>query len=231
LCSVVDASTKSHEKQDFGEAGRLAYEFFWHDFADWYIEASKARLYSTNAFDKRTAQRILVYVLERTLRLWHPFMPYISEQLWQALPHAGPSLMTVAWPEAAGARCPVAEAHFEVLRLIVGAVRNARAEYKVEVSKKVEAVIVVEDRNVREAMRAEAGVLCLLAKIEPLSVQVRPSPGLHVSNVHPNHWVFMTVCWGCEPTNSRLVPRHVLCSTARCCNVLVGPVACCTFPV
>ena len=98
-CRVIDKQTASHDKQDFGEAGRLMYEFFWFDFADWYIEASKARLYSSDAAQQRTAQQVLVYVLERTLRLWHPFMPYISEQLWAALPHQGAALMMAPWPE------------------------------------------------------------------------------------------------------------------------------------
>lgn len=171
----MDASTAAHERGDFGDAGRRAYAFFWGDFADWYIEASKCKLYSDDAELKAAAQRTLVYVLERALRLWHPFMPYISEQLWQAIPHEGTSLMMAAWPAEGGARCAVAEAHFEVLRGVVGAVRNARAEYTVEISKKVEAVVVAERAEERTALLQEAPALCALAKVELDSFQVCPA--------------------------------------------------------
>lgn len=81
------------------------YEFFWNDFADWYIEASKARLYSDDASVKGQTQSVLVYVLERSLRLWHPFVPYISEELWRAVPHHGDALITAPWPAQGSARC------------------------------------------------------------------------------------------------------------------------------
>ena len=94
----MDRSTEAHDKYEFSEAGRILYDFFWSDFADWYIEASKARMYSTDIDTKRTTQAVLVYVVERTLRLWHPFMPYITEELWQAVPHQGEALITAPWP-------------------------------------------------------------------------------------------------------------------------------------
>ena len=173
MCSVVGQSTAAHDRQDFGEAGRLLYEFFWFDFADWYIEASKARLYGGDAAAKRTAQRVLVYVLERSLRLWHPFLPFVTEQLWAAVPHTGASLMVAQWPEAGGARCATAEAQFESLKRIVGSVRNARSEYEVPLSKKVQAILAVEDEALRAAVQGEAAALCLLAKIEHDSLRAR----------------------------------------------------------
>ena len=102
---VIDRSTELHAKYDFGEAGRVLYDFFWSDFADWHIEASKARLYSRDVAEKRTTQEVLAYVIERTLRLWHPFMPFVTEELWQAVPHSGPALITAPWPEPGLARC------------------------------------------------------------------------------------------------------------------------------
>ena len=107
-----------------------------------------------------------MYVLERSLRLWHPFMPYISETLWQAMPHQGTALVVAAWPEG-GARCEAALAQFGVFQEVVGAVRNARADYSVEISKKVEAAVVVEDAELRAALSGESAALCQAAKIAP----------------------------------------------------------------
>ena len=183
--------TAAHDRHDFSEAGRAAYDFFWLDFADWYIEASKARLQG-DPEDRAAAQRVLVYVAERAMRIWHPFMPYISEQLWQALPHEGESLVVAAWPEGRGARCAAAARLWGgALRAVVGAVRNARAEYTVELSKKVEAVVVAEDEETRAALRDEAAALCLLAKIEPSTFRVR-SALLSVRSALP----WMMLCLG-----------------------------------
>jgi valyl-tRNA synthetase len=150
------------------------YEFFWFDFADWYIEASKARLYANDGAARAVARNTLVYVLDRALRLWHPFMPFITEQLWGALPHAGAdALMLAAWPEGGGARSLDAEAHFEIVRRVVGTVRNARAEYDVPLGRRVQAIVAVEDGGLRGVLESEAAALCLLAKVELDTVQVR----------------------------------------------------------
>src|SRR5262249_39135310 len=85
----------------FGEAGKAIREFIWSELCDWYIEAAKVRLRGTPD-EQRAVAQTLAYTLERSLRLLHPFMPFVTEALWQELPHADESLMIAAWPEAGG---------------------------------------------------------------------------------------------------------------------------------
>lgn len=92
--------TSNLENFELGEAARSLYEFIWNEFCDWYIELSKARLYDKeNTAARKVAQYVLNYVLEHTLRLLHPFMPFITEEIWQHIPHEGQSIMTSAWPK------------------------------------------------------------------------------------------------------------------------------------
>lgn len=89
----MDAVSAALDKYDFAEAGRLVYDFFWGDFADWYIEAAKTRLYGDDDARAAATQRVLVYVYDTVLRLAHPFMPFVTEELWQAMPHTGAMLL------------------------------------------------------------------------------------------------------------------------------------------
>lgn len=156
----------------FNEAGRLLYEFFWFDFADWYIEIAKASLYSDDAASKLQTQQVLAYVMERSARLWHPFIPFVTETLWQALPHHGDSLMMAPWPATDLPRCEVAQQQFSVLKDVVTAIRNARAEYNVELSKKISAVLCVTDPTLREAVFSQLDSICLLGKINKEDAKV-----------------------------------------------------------
>lgn len=127
---------------DFGETGRLLYNFIWDDLCDWYIEFAKLSLYGENAEAKRSTQSVLAYVLDRTLRLIHPFMPYISEEIWQHLPHEGKTITLASWPEYdPGLENGDAVAEMNLLMDIIRAVRNIRAEVNVPMSKKVELIV------------------------------------------------------------------------------------------
>jgi valyl-tRNA synthetase len=172
LCRVTDAITKALTGYEFNEAGRLMYEFFWFDFADWYIEIAKASLYSDNQAAKKQTQEVLAYVLERSMRLWHPYVPFVTETLWKSIPHSGEALMAKEWPETGLPRCDVAQHQFSVLKNIVTSVRNARSEYNVDLSKKVSAVVCVEDTTLKNAMASELDSICLLAKIDRESAMV-----------------------------------------------------------
>lgn len=171
-CRTTDAVTAALEGFNFNEAGRLLYEFFWFDFADWYIEIAKASLYSEDAASKLQTQQVLAYVMERSARLWHPYIPFVTETLWQALPHKGESLMMAEWPATDLPRCEVAQQQFAVLKDVVAAVRNARAEYNVELSKKVSAVICITDATLKGAMESQLDSICLLGKIDRDSAKV-----------------------------------------------------------
>lgn len=165
--------TAALEAYEFGEAGKLLYEFFWFDFADWYIEIAKSRLYSDDAEHKHCTQTVLAYVLEASTRLWHPFIPYVTERLWKTIPHHGDALMSAAWPATGLPRCEGARSQFDILKQIVTAVRNARSEYNIEISKKVAAVLCIEDSKLRDIVADELVSICLLAKIDTSSASVR----------------------------------------------------------
>jgi valyl-tRNA synthetase len=134
--------TRLIDSYEFGETGRQLYNFIWDDLCDWYIEFAKLSLYGTDDAAKAKTQSVLAYVLDRTMRLIHPFMPFISEEIWQHLPHEGETITLAAWPEYDVAlENPQAVAEMELLMDVIRAVRNIRAEVNVPMSKKVELII------------------------------------------------------------------------------------------
>ncbi|TJY41452.1 valine--tRNA ligase [Cohnella pontilimi] len=135
--------TRLMENYDFGETGRLLYNFIWDDLCDWYIEFAKLSLYGTDTQAKRSTQSVLAYVLDRTLRLLHPFMPFLTEEIWQHLPHEpGETITLAAWP-AYDAAFEAADAvkEMELLMDVIRAVRNIRAEVNVSPGKKIELLL------------------------------------------------------------------------------------------
>jgi len=155
----VDSLLSSHL---YGEAGRQLRDFVWSELCDWYIEAAKVRLRG-NETEHASVAQTLAFVLERSLRLLHPFMPFATEALWQEMPHVGDSVMIAAWP-AAGSRDEQAETDFSGLMELVGKIRNARTESKVEPGRWIAATIHARDRRqVFEDARAEIGLLARIA--------------------------------------------------------------------
>jgi valyl-tRNA synthetase len=134
--------TRLIDSYEFGETGRLLYNFIWDDLCDWYIEFAKLSLYGADAAAKAKTQSVLAYVLDRTLRLIHPFMPFITEEIWQHLPHQGDTITLAEWPKYDSAlENPQAVAEMNLLMDVIRAVRNIRAEVNVPMSKKVELII------------------------------------------------------------------------------------------
>ncbi|XP_038981960.1 valine--tRNA ligase, chloroplastic/mitochondrial 2 isoform X2 [Phoenix dactylifera] len=143
LHELIDIVTTSYDKFFFGDAGREIYDFFWGDFADWYIEASKTRLYHSGSHAVASIARgVLLYVFENILKLLHPFMPFVTEELWQALPYRKQALIVSHWPESSLPRDTKSIKRFENLQSLTRAIRNARAEYSVEPAKRISASIV-----------------------------------------------------------------------------------------
>ena len=141
------------DSYDFGETGRVLYNFIWDDLCDWYIEFAKLNLNGGDAEAKRATQSVLAYVLDRTQRLIHPFMPFISEEIWQHLPHEGETITLAAWPEYDAAfEAPEAVAEMELLMNMIRSVRNIRAEVNVPMSKKIEL-------QIKPSSRTEAAIL------------------------------------------------------------------------
>ncbi|KGK91218.1 valyl-tRNA synthetase [Desulfosporosinus sp. HMP52] len=151
--STVENVTKALENFDLGEAGRLLYEFIWNEFCDWYIELTKPRLYNKeDVLARHTAQSVLLEVLEGTLRLLHPFMPFLTEEIWQNFPVAGKSIMTQPWPEIPAYQDTVAEGNMTLLMEAIKAIRNIRAEMKVAPGQKVEIIMLAADKNQRAVL-------------------------------------------------------------------------------
>ena len=137
LNTLIAEVTENLEKYELGVAVAKIYDFLWDTYCDWYIELTKARLYSDDAVQKQTALQVLVYVLDQTLRLLHPFMPFITEEIWQSLPHEGDALIVAAWPEYRTEMAFKAEEdQMESVMNAIRAIRNRRAEMNVPPSKK-----------------------------------------------------------------------------------------------
>uniref|UniRef100_A0A831TL79 Valine--tRNA ligase n=1 Tax=Thermorudis peleae TaxID=1382356 RepID=A0A831TL79_9BACT len=141
LQRVTGEVTDLMERYLFHEAGRQLYEFLWSEFCDWYIEASKVAL-AEEGVGAQAARQTLATVLEQALRLLHPFMPFVTEELWQRLPHAGDSIMVAPWPAVDPAWIDEeAEREFGFLMEAIRAIRNARAEAGVEPARWIHATI------------------------------------------------------------------------------------------
>ncbi len=158
-----------------GEAGRRIYEFLWSEYCDWYIESTKVVLNGEDAEAKATARQTLVTVLERALRLLHPFMPFVTEELWQHLPHAGESIMTAPWPVSERARIDErAVTEYQFLIDAVRAVRNARAESGVEASFWIAAMIYPGSHQ--ETFHELEEVFSFLARVGKDRLEYREEP-------------------------------------------------------
>ncbi len=126
----------------YGEAGRQVYDFLWGEFADWYIEISKYPLYEGDPKAKENTRRTLLHILNTTLRLLHPYMPFVTEELWSYLPNTKSALILAEWPVADTAYVDdKAEADMTVLMDLVRGVRNVRAEYAVDPAHKITAAV------------------------------------------------------------------------------------------
>lgn len=134
--------TDALEKYELGMAVQKLYDFIWDVFCDWYIEIAKIRLNGSDEAAKQTVKAVLVYVMSNTLKLLHPFMPFITEEIWQALPHTGESIMIAEWVKADDAlRFSAEEEEMERIMSAIKAVRNRRAEMNVAPSKKAKIFI------------------------------------------------------------------------------------------
>ncbi|CAN0913708.1 Valine--tRNA ligase, chloroplastic/mitochondrial 2 [Linum grandiflorum] len=176
LHSLIDTVTASYDKYFFGDVGREIYDFFWSDFADWYIEASKARLYQSGEDSTASvAQAVLLYVFENILKLLHPFMPFVTEELWQALPDRKEALIISSWPQTALPRHASSIKQFENFQALTRAIRNVRAEYSVEPAKRISASIVA-NKDVVQYISNEKEVLALLSRLDLQNVNFSTSP-------------------------------------------------------
>ncbi|MDO4749778.1 MAG: valine--tRNA ligase [Eubacteriales bacterium] len=166
LNSLTAEVRENLDKYELGIAAQKIYDFLWDSFCDWYIELTKPRLNSGDEAAKESAQRVLLYVLTDTLKLLHPFMPYITEEIFQALPHEGEALIIAPFPKYDEAlNFPEDEAAFETIMDAVRAVRSRRAEMNVPPSRKPELIIAAENTAVFEAGRTYLSKLAYAGEV------------------------------------------------------------------
>ena len=149
---LVEEVTENLDKFELGVAVAKLYDFIWDVFCDWYIELVKPRLYDSADTTNEAAQYVLSYVLSNTLKLLHPFMPFITEEIWLSLPHEGESIVISDWPKAdSSLNFPVETEEMEMIMNAVKAVRNKRAEMNIPPSKKASMFIVTDKTDVFSA--------------------------------------------------------------------------------
>ena len=149
LNTLICEVTENLEKYELGVAVQKVYDFIWDTYCDWYIELTKARLYSDDPSRKETALSVLVYVLDQTLRLLHPFMPFITEEIWQSIPHEGDALIVASWPQyRKDLEFKTEQSHMESVMNAIRSIRNRRAEMNVPPSKKAALYICAQHREV-----------------------------------------------------------------------------------
>lgn len=170
LNETVAEATRLLERYDFGEVGRVLYNFIWDELCDWYIELAKLPLYGEDEEAKRVTRSVLAYVLDQSLRLLHPFMPFVTEEIWQHLPTAGRSITVAEWPKPS-AEWEASEAvrDMQVLIEIIRSVRNIRAEMEVPVKQQVE-LLIRADAEVLSTIRQNEAAIRRLCGAERVTV-------------------------------------------------------------
>lgn len=169
---TVKQVTQNLENFELGEAGRLIYEFIWSEFCDWYIELVKNRLYGNETEDSRkTAQYVLCHVLRGTMELLHPFMPFITETIWQKLPHQGESIMIAPWPKTDETLINnEIEREMTAVMEVVKAVRNLRAEVNVSPGKKCDVILKLVDGSLESTFKENEKYIFTLAGAESVTL-------------------------------------------------------------
>ncbi|KAL7575885.1 hypothetical protein ACA910_003197 [Epithemia clementina (nom. ined.)] len=209
---LVASVTQDIESYQLGAAGSKVYEFLWDQYADWYVEISKTRLYESlggvDPAEAKAARRVLVYVLDTSLRLLHPYMPFVTEQLWHHLPRAPVddekatnALMLADWPQMDDdiplVSSDEAVDQFECFQALTRSIRNARAEYNVEPGKRISAVILASGK-ILEELQNELKSLVSLAKLDPDQVSVLEAGSIEAKNAVNNESVKLVIRDGVE---------------------------------
>lgn len=167
LNNVAKEVTENLDKFELGIAVQKVFDFIWDCYCDWYIELAKSRLQSTGE-SAQNARQVLVWVLDRALRLLHPFMPFITEEIWQTLPHEGETIMLAKFPEfTSSLDYPEARQEMEVVMNAIRAIRTRRSEMNVPPSRKAKVYIATEQK---ETFENGAPFICKLASASEVEV-------------------------------------------------------------
>ena len=191
LNDVVREVCDNMDSYELGVAAGKIYDFIWDSYCDWYIELTKPRLNGENEESKLAAQKVLLYVLTEILKLLHPFMPFITEEIWQALPHEGEALMIERYPEfKQELDFPADEQNFEMVMAAIKAVRARRSEMNVPPSRKAHLIIATERTAAFEAGISYICKLAYASEVSVLSAPPEKTDGM-VSVVTDNARMFM----------------------------------------
>ncbi|CAN5351175.1 valine--tRNA ligase [soil metagenome] len=192
LSETIDSATKAIDAYEFDQYVARIYQFFWNDYCDWYVELAKARAYGkeTEATSSRAAKVVLLTVLEMTLRLLHPVIPFATEEVWQILKSRltlpttkdsglpnfpvsfyGMSICTMEWPKQREFRVPSAVAEIEFLQSVIGSIRNIRGEMAVPLDVKVEVLAEHADGAMRKILESAGAQIMTLANVKNLDVK------------------------------------------------------------
>jgi valyl-tRNA synthetase len=172
LNKTIEQVNAALDDYRMNDAAQTLYHFFWDDFCDWYIELSKSLVASTEQTAEAIAARCrIVYVLERSLRLLHPLMPFITEEIWQMLPHEGESISVAEFPKAAAAHEDLeAQAQMDILIGVITKVRNIRSEVNVPQSSKVNLYFATADEAAKKVINDNAYNIKRLARVEEITI-------------------------------------------------------------
>jgi valyl-tRNA synthetase len=186
LDEAVAACRDSLEKRRFNDAAQALYEFLWHQFCDWYVEYSKQALGGDDADRRETVLRVLNHVLERSLRLLHPLMPFLTEELWHAMGYGSDDelIMLAAWPRAAGAPA-LAQAGIDAASVayvtrkheLIRAARTLRADYGIAPTRRIDYLVRPHDAEAGARLQDDASAIKLLLRAAGLTVDPELTPG------------------------------------------------------
>jgi valyl-tRNA synthetase len=176
LASTIADVTANLEGFELSMAARSLYSFIWNEFCDWYVEVAKLALREDATRQKAAAQQVLRFVLESILRLLHPFMPFITDEIWQRMPGgeqaADPSIMRAPWPSTLPALVDRrAEDDFDRVREVVSAIRSFRADHHVESDAKMRVHLSAADGTVAESLGRQQATIALLGRVQEVTLQ------------------------------------------------------------
>ena len=193
LNETVARVTELFDRFEFGEAGRQLYNFIWDDFCDWYIEMSKEVLYGDDAVSKQTTRSILVHTLDQILRLLHPIMPFVTEEIWEHIPHQGNSLVVAEYPVVRPEfDDETASKGMEVLKELIRAVRNIRSEVNTPLSKPITLLIKTNDAKIDQFLVENTSYIERFCNPEELTISSEiTAPDLAMSAVLTGAEIFL----------------------------------------
>ena len=175
---TVTNITNNLDKFELGEAASAVYDFIWNTYCDWYIELAKPRLYNKEGGrDRQTVQYLLVSILRHMMELLHPFMPFVTEHIWQHLPHEGESIMVAPWPSTLSMDgFSSAAAHMNVMMDGIKGIRNMRAEMNVPMGKRSEVILVPATEELKGILETHGDYFHTLGWAEKVTVLSPDAP-------------------------------------------------------